>query len=42
MLNGSKLQTIIWTSRIDEAEIFYRDVLGLEPNGSPMAPSYSM
>jgi catechol 2,3-dioxygenase-like lactoylglutathione lyase family enzyme len=29
MLTHSKLQSIIWTSRIAEAEIFYRDVLGL-------------
>lgn len=29
MLSNSKLQSIIWTSRIDEAEMFYRDVLGL-------------
>jgi catechol 2,3-dioxygenase-like lactoylglutathione lyase family enzyme len=29
MLTSSKLQSIIWTSRIAEAEIFYRDVLGL-------------
>lgn len=29
MLNTAKLQTIVWTSRIAEAEAFYRDVLGL-------------
>jgi catechol 2,3-dioxygenase-like lactoylglutathione lyase family enzyme len=29
MLRNSKLQSIIWTSRIAEAETFYRDVLGL-------------
>ena len=29
MLTNSKLQSIIWTSRIGEAETFYRDVLGL-------------
>ena len=29
MLTNSKLQSIIWTSRIAEAESFYRDVLGL-------------
>ena len=29
MFSQSKLQSIICTSRIDEAEIFYRDVLGL-------------
>lgn len=29
MLTHSKLQAIIWTSRIGEAEAFYRDVLGL-------------
>lgn len=29
MLTNSKLQSIIWTSRIAEAETFYRDVLGL-------------
>lgn len=29
MLTHSKLQSIIWTSRIAEAESFYRDVLGL-------------
>jgi len=29
VLTNSKLQSIIWTSRIAEAEIFYRDVLGL-------------
>ena len=29
MLRNAKLQSIIWTSRIAEAETFYRDVLGL-------------
>lgn len=29
MLSNAKLQSIIWTSRIDEAEDFYRNVLGL-------------
>lgn len=29
MLSNAKLQTIIWTSRIDEAEDFYRNMLGL-------------
>ena len=29
MLSQSKLQSIIWTSRIDQAEMFYREVLGL-------------
>ncbi len=29
MLADAKLQSIIWTSRIDDAEKFYRDVLGL-------------
>ena len=29
MLTNSKLQSIIWTSRIDEAEKFYCDSLGL-------------
>jgi catechol 2,3-dioxygenase-like lactoylglutathione lyase family enzyme len=29
MLALSKLQTIVWTSRIDEAERFYSGVLGL-------------
>ena len=29
MLSKAKLQSIIWTSRIAEAEAFYRDVLGL-------------
>lgn len=32
-LSHSKLQTIVWTSRIEEAGVFYRDVLGL-----PMQP----
>ena len=29
MLTHSKLQSIIWTSKLAEAETFYRDVLGL-------------
>ena len=29
MLSQSKLQSIIWTSRIDQAETFYHEVLGL-------------
>jgi catechol 2,3-dioxygenase-like lactoylglutathione lyase family enzyme len=29
VLTHSKLQSIVWTSRIGEAEVFYRDVLGL-------------
>ena len=29
MLGNAKLQTIIWTSRIAQAERFYTDVLGL-------------
>jgi catechol 2,3-dioxygenase-like lactoylglutathione lyase family enzyme len=29
MLADSKLQSIVWTSRIAEAETFYRDLLGL-------------
>ncbi|HEX7235504.1 MAG TPA: VOC family protein [Gammaproteobacteria bacterium] len=33
MLTHSKLQSIIWTSRIAEAETFYRDVLGLTLRG---------
>ena len=33
MLSESKLQSIILTSRIDEAEAFYRDVLGLKVRG---------
>lgn len=33
MLADSKLQSIIWTSRINEAETFYRDVLGLPLRG---------
>jgi len=33
MLSKSKLQSIIWTSRLSEAEVFYRDVLGLELKG---------
>jgi len=33
MLASSKLQTIIWTSRIDEAEQFYSGVLGLPLKG---------
>ena len=30
MLSNSKLQSIVWTSRIAEAETFYRDILGLK------------
>lgn len=30
MLAKSKLQTIVWTSRLDEADDFYRGVLGLD------------
>lgn len=33
MLTHSKLQSIIWTSKISEAETFYRDVLGLTLRG---------
>jgi catechol 2,3-dioxygenase-like lactoylglutathione lyase family enzyme len=33
MLGHSRLQTIIWTSRIAEAERFYTDVLGLPLRG---------
>ena len=33
MLASSKLQTIIWTSRLDEAEQFYGGVLGLSFKG---------
>jgi catechol 2,3-dioxygenase-like lactoylglutathione lyase family enzyme len=33
MLASSRLQTIVWTSRIAEAEKFYRDVLGLPLKG---------
>jgi catechol 2,3-dioxygenase-like lactoylglutathione lyase family enzyme len=29
MLDRSSLQTIVWTSRIPEAEKFYSEVLGL-------------
>jgi catechol 2,3-dioxygenase-like lactoylglutathione lyase family enzyme len=29
MFSNSKLQSIIWTSRMAEAETFYREVLGL-------------
>lgn len=29
MLSQSKLQSIIWTARLADAEAFYRDVLGL-------------
>jgi catechol 2,3-dioxygenase-like lactoylglutathione lyase family enzyme len=29
MLTHAKLQSIIWTSRIQESETFYRDILGL-------------
>jgi catechol 2,3-dioxygenase-like lactoylglutathione lyase family enzyme len=33
MLAASKLQTIVWSSRIPEAEKFYSDVLGLPLKG---------
>ncbi len=33
MLSQSKLQSIILTSRLAKAEVFYRDVLGLELKG---------
>lgn len=33
MLADSKLQSIVWTSRIAEAEIFYGEVLGLRLTG---------
>ena len=33
MLTHSKLQSIIWTSKMAEAETFYRDVLGLTLRG---------
>jgi catechol 2,3-dioxygenase-like lactoylglutathione lyase family enzyme len=33
MLASSTLQTIVWTSRIAEAEKFYSGVLGLQLNG---------
>jgi catechol 2,3-dioxygenase-like lactoylglutathione lyase family enzyme len=33
MLASSKLQTIVWTSRIPDAERFYSDVLGLPLKG---------
>jgi catechol 2,3-dioxygenase-like lactoylglutathione lyase family enzyme len=33
MLASSKLQTIVWTSRIEEAERFYSGVLGLSLKG---------
>ncbi len=33
MLASSSLQTIVWTSRIPEAEKFYGDVLGLPLKG---------
>ena len=33
MLASSSLQTIVWTSRIPEAENFYGDVLGLPLKG---------
>ncbi len=34
MLASSKLQSIIWTSRIEAAERFYRHVLGLPLRGT--------
>mgnify|MGYP003859527195 CR=1 FL=1 len=33
MLSTSRLQSIIWTSRLDEAQRFYRDMLGLALKG---------
>jgi len=33
MLRHSRLQTIIWSSRVAEAERFYTDVLGLSLHG---------
>jgi catechol 2,3-dioxygenase-like lactoylglutathione lyase family enzyme len=33
MLASARLQTIVWTSRIGEAETFYSDVLGLSLKG---------
>lgn len=33
MLSDAKLQSIIWTSRLDAAGDFYRDVLGLRFRG---------
>jgi catechol 2,3-dioxygenase-like lactoylglutathione lyase family enzyme len=33
MLASAKLQTIVWTSRVAEAERFYSDVLGLPLKG---------
>lgn len=33
MLSQSKLQTIVWTARVDEAERFYSQVLGLKLQG---------
>jgi catechol 2,3-dioxygenase-like lactoylglutathione lyase family enzyme len=33
MLSHAKLQSIIWTSRIAEAEQFYSNILGLRLNG---------
>lgn len=33
MLASSKLQTIVWTSRLPEAEQFYSHLLGLTPKG---------
>ena len=33
MLSKSKLQSIVWTSRLSKSEVFYRDVLGLELKG---------
>ncbi len=34
MLSNSNLQSIIWTSLLDEAEAFYRDMLGLVLKGN--------
>jgi catechol 2,3-dioxygenase-like lactoylglutathione lyase family enzyme len=33
MLSTARLQSIIWTSRVSAAEIFYRDLLGLHFRG---------
>lgn len=34
MLAAARLQTLVWTSRIEEATRFYSDVLGLSYKGS--------
>lgn len=33
MLSNSRLQTIVWTSHLDKAEKFYKDLLGLSMKG---------